>query len=315
MKSGAVKGYLSVMAAALMWASSGTAGKALFGTGITPFDLVQVRVTVAGLLLALVFGLWARHLFRVRKADIVYFCLLGLAMAAVQVTYFYSISKIKVAAAVFLQYLSPVIVAFVSIAFLKERLTGLKVSALGLSLFGSYLVVGGYRWELLEMNQLGILVALLSACCFAAYSLLGERGMHRYSPWTVLLYAMLFAALFWHVFYTPFKVLWAGYDAGQWAWMAYISVVGTLLPFGLYFVGVNYIRSTRASITATLEPISAGLMAYLFLGEGMETLQVVGGAVVIGGIVLLNVRRERDELAPAMVRSRVAGSARESGVP
>lgn len=312
MKGGATKGYLSVMAAALMWASSGTAGKALFGTGITPFELVQVRVTVATCLLAVFLGLWSRDLLRIRKADIVYFCLLGVTMAAVQVTYFYSISKIKVAAAVFLQYLSPLIVAFVSIAFLKERITGLKILALGLSLFGSYLVVGGYRLELLEMNKIGILVALLSACCFAGYSLLGEKGMHRYSPWTVLFYAMFFAAVCWHIFYAPFKYLWAGYGARQWAWMAYISVVGTLMPFGLYFVGVNYIRSTRASITATLEPISAGLMAYLFLGEGMEPLQVVGGAVVVGGIIMLQARREQDALTPAIVRSRIPGNDREA---
>jgi len=40
--------------------------------------------------------------------------------------------------------------------------------------------------------------------------------------------------------------------------------MGTILPFGLYFMGINYIRSTRALITATLEPISAGFMAFFF---------------------------------------------------
>ncbi|MEE9418908.1 MAG: hypothetical protein V3W43_05490 [Desulfatiglandaceae bacterium] len=37
--------------------------------------------------------------------------------------------------------------------------------------------------------------------------------------------------------------------------MLYISVLGTVIPFGLFFVGVNLIRSTRASIAATLEPM------------------------------------------------------------
>lgn len=41
-------------------------------------------------------------------------------------------------------------------------------------------------------------------------------------------------------------------------------MMGTILPFGLYFMGINYIRSTRALITATLEPISAGFMAFFF---------------------------------------------------
>jgi len=81
--------------------------------------------------------------------------------------------------------------------------------------------------------------------------------------------------------------------------------VGTLLPFSLFFVGVNYIRSTRASITSTAEPISAGFMAYLFLGETLEPLQILGGALVVAAIVLLQIQKERIELAPESVRPRL----------
>ena len=87
--------------------------------------------------------------------------------------------------------------------------------------------------------------------CLAAYSWISERGMHRYSPWTVLFYAMVFAALSWNLFYAPFKYLWAGYSLEQWGWMMYIAVMGPTLPFGLYLVGVNQILSTRASISST----------------------------------------------------------------
>ena len=75
-----------------------------------------------------------------------------------------------------------------------------------------------------------------------------------------------------------------------------------MIPFALFFMGINHIRSTRASITATLEPIAAGFLAYLFLGEGLAPLQVVGGAMVVGAIVLLQLKREHDELAPALIR-------------
>jgi len=293
------------VAAAIMWASSGVAGKALFAGGITPFELVQVRVTVSTLLLAIAFGFHYRNLFRIRSKDLGYFFLLGgVAMALVQITYFYAISKIQVAAAVFIQYLAPIIVAFFSICFWRERLTLTKFLSLVLSLAGCYLVVGGYNLHLLQMNRVGILCSLASALCFASYTLLGERGMRRYSPWTVLFYAFLFATFTWHIIYPPFHYLRAGHSLSQWGWLLYISVIGTLIPFALFFVGVNFIRSTRASITATLEPISAGFFAYFFLGEVLEPLQVVGGAMVVGAIVLLQLRREHDELAPVLIRSR-----------
>jgi drug/metabolite transporter (DMT)-like permease len=298
------KGYICVITAAVLWASSGSAGKGLFSGGITPFDLVQVRVTVSSVLLALIFGLFARHLFRIRVRDIGYFCLLGgVVMALVQGTYFFAISKIQVAAAIFIQYLSPVIVALYSSLFWRERLTPGKIGALVLSMAGCYLVVGGYNLELLHMNRIGLLAGLLSAFCFAAYSLISERGMHRYTPWTVLFYAMVFASLSWNLFYSPFKYLRAGYSPDQWVWMIYIGIFGTAMPFGLYLIGVNHIRSTRASITSTLEPISAAFIAYLFLGETLEPLQALGGALVVAAIVLLQLRRERDLLTPALVRA------------
>jgi drug/metabolite transporter (DMT)-like permease len=290
--SHSIKGYLCVAAAAVMWASSGTVGKALFTGGMSPFELVQIRVTVSTVLLTLVFGIRFRPLFRIRARDLWYFFLLGgVGMALVQVTYFYAISKIQVAAAIFLQYLAPVMVAFFSICFWKECLTPTKLAALLLSLGGCYLVVGGYSLHLLKMNQLGIFAGLSSALCFAAYTLVGERGMHRYSPWTVLFYSFLFATITWHVFYPPFQYLRTDFTIPQWGWIFYISIVGTVLPFGLIFVGVNYVRSTRASITATLAPISAGLFAYLFLDESLQLLQIAGGVMVVTAIIVLQMKK------------------------
>ena len=128
--------------------------------------------------------------------------------------------------------------------------------------------------------------------------------MHRYPPWTILFYAMTFSALACHIVYPPFHYMFAGFSWAQWGWILYIAVMGTILPFGLYFVGINYIRSTRASITATLEPISAGFFALLFLGETLEFLQIVGGILVIGAIVLLQVQQEQDEMAPERIRAK-----------
>jgi drug/metabolite transporter (DMT)-like permease len=300
-----IKGYVCVVAAAIMWASSGTAGKGLFEQGITPFELVQIRVTFSSVLMAAAFGIFAKGLFRIRIKDLGYFLLLGgVGMTLVQGAYFYTISKIQVAAAILIQYLAPIFVAFYAICFWKERLTVAKLSAILLAVGGCYFVVGGYNLQLLKLNRLGILGGLASAVCFAGYTLLVERGMHRYRPWTMLFYSMAFAALTWHIVYPPFHYLVAGFSWAQWGWILHIAVVGTIMPFGLYFVGINYIRSTRASITATLEPISAGFFAFLFLGETLESLQIVGGVLVIGAIVLLQVQQEQDELAPELIRAK-----------
>jgi drug/metabolite transporter (DMT)-like permease len=70
----------------------------------------------------------------------------------------------------------------------------------------------------------------------------------------------------------------------------FIGIFGTIFPFGLYFEGIKRIQPTHASITATLEPISAGVIATVFLGEVMAPLQIIGGLVVIVSIIILQLK-------------------------
>ncbi len=176
-------GYLSVIAAGILWASSGTASKALFLGGITPFELVQARVSIAALFMGLSLLLFAKKLLRVQLRDLGYFLVLGgVGLALVQATYLYTISKMQVAAAILIQYTSPILVAAYSICFWSERLTALKVVALFLSLFGCYLVVGGYNLELLKLNREGAITGTASAALFAMYSLLGNAECTGTSP-------------------------------------------------------------------------------------------------------------------------------------
>jgi drug/metabolite transporter (DMT)-like permease len=91
----------------------------------------------------------------------------------------------------------------------------------------------------------------------------------------------------WNVLHPPLDAILQRYSAVQWGWILFIGIFGTIFPFGLYFKGIQRIRPTNASITATLEPISAGVIAALFLDEVMLPLQIIGGLIVIGSIILL----------------------------
>jgi drug/metabolite transporter (DMT)-like permease len=286
-----------------MWASSGTAGKALFHTGITPMELVQIRVTLSAIFIGVFFGIFRRALMRIRLKDILYFLLLGgAAMAMVQLSYFYAISKIQVSAAILLEYLAPILVAIYSVLFWKESFTISKMTALFLAVAGCFLVVGGYNLHILEMNRVGILWGLVSAASFASYTLLGEVGLRRYPPWTVIFYALVFAACSLNIVSTWPDYLLSDYSSAQKRYLFYIIIMGTIIPFWLYFLGINYIRSTRAVITATFEPISAAFMAYFLLGETLEPLQIFGGIAVISAVVLLQIQHEHDEMAPELIR-------------
>jgi drug/metabolite transporter (DMT)-like permease len=298
-------GYLYVTLAAILWAISGSSSKFLFNKGLSPFQLIQLRTTLsfAGLLLWLIFRRPSK--LKIFRKDIFYFFLLGtFGIAAAQFFYLYAISKIKVAAAILLHYTGPVFVAIYATVSGRERLQKITVLAILGTLVGCCLVVEAYNLDLLSMNRAGIGGGLLAAIAFATYTILGEYGMRSYSPWTVLFFALLFAALLWNILHPPFEAFFHAYSAVEWWWIFFIAVCGTILPFGLYFKGINLIRATHASITATLEPITAAAISYAFLNETMGPLQILGGAMVIASIILLQQKQEPDEKAPMLIRSK-----------
>ncbi|HPA15530.1 MAG TPA: EamA family transporter [Desulfobacterales bacterium] len=297
------QGYFYVILAAVLWASSGSLSKFLFNRGISPFELVQLRITISAVILFL--GLLIRRpfLLKISRKDIFYFIMLGTAgMAAVQFTYLFAISKINVAAAILLQYLAPGFIVLHSVVIVREKPSRAAILSMVGATIGCYLVVGAYNLNVLTMNYAGIISGIISAIAFAGYSIYSEYGMRRYHPWTVLSFGMLIAAVVWNILQPPLKAFFNVYSPMEWICIIYIGILGTIVPFGLYYEAINRIRATRAGITATLEPIIAGVISYLFLNEVMEPLQVTGGAMVIASVALLQLRREQDNHTPVIIR-------------
>jgi drug/metabolite transporter (DMT)-like permease len=286
------RGYLYVSLAAVLFAISGTSSKFLFNSGITPYQLIQMRTTVA--FAGLLIWLCLRHpaLLKMSIKDLAYFLALGVfGIGSAQFLYLFAISKINVAAAILLHYTGPVFVALYVVFVQRRKIDIVSILAIFGTLAGCFLVVGAYNLQVLALNRIGIISGLLAAVAFAIYSVLSEYGMRKYTPWTVLLYGMLFAAIMWNVLHPPLEALLHRYSPVQWGWIFFIGICGTIFPFGLYFEGIKRIRSTHASITATLEPISAGVIAAIFLGEVMAPLQIMGGLIVIGSIIMLQLKK------------------------
>ena len=285
-------GYLYVSLAAILFAISGTAAKFLFNDGITAFQLIQMRTTLAfsGLLIWLC--LRYPKLLKISIKSLPYFIGLGVfGIGSAQFFYLLAISKINVAAAILLHYTGPVFVALYVVFVQRQKLRfNITLAIIG-TLIGCFLVVGAYNLQVFTMNRVGIIAGILAAVSFAVYSILSDYGMRKYTPWTVLLFGMLFAALTWNILHPPLEAFFHRYSPVQWGWILFIGICGTIFPFGLYFEGVKRIQPTHASITATLEPISAGVIAALFLGEVLVPLQIIGGLIVIVSIIILQLNR------------------------
>jgi drug/metabolite transporter (DMT)-like permease len=294
MRKSEIQGYLYILIAATLWGISSVVAKSLFNIGLPPAELVLIRLTLATFTLFLILLFFDRRRMIISLNDLPYFIILGfVGVAGMQFTYYYTISKIHVGPAILIQYLFPVWVTLYAFFFQKEPFRKGKIGSLFLAVLSCYLVVGGYRIDLLRLNQIGIASGIVSSLFNAFYTLYGEKGLKKYDPWTLILYGFGFGAVFYWILISPMKVITGGYSFKIWMAFLYIAIFSTLIPFGLYFKGIERVRATRASITATWEPVVAGITAYFVLGEVLFPLQVLGGIGVIAAIVLLQVAKEK----------------------
>jgi len=69
--------------------------------------------------------------------------------------------------------------------------------------------------------------------------------------------------------------------------MAVVGLIGTLAAHGLFVWALRTIRPSSAGIVSTAEPVFAGLIAFLVLGDRLQPLQVLGAAVIVAGIIIV----------------------------
>ena len=277
---------------------------------IDPLILAQSRSTMALLILAPLLLLTNRPALQVRRGHLAQFFVLGiLGLAGSNYFYYVAIQKTTVATAIVLQYVAPVWVLLYMLARGLQRPTASRISGVVLAVVGCGLAVGEiaarsrFPWIAISgvrFDKLGVLAAEGAAVTFAFYNVCGQHLLQLYRRWTVLVYSLLGAAVFWIVVNPPWRIAAQHYSAGQWLFMLVFSITSMLVPFSLYFAGLQYLDPTRAIVTACLEPVWAILLTAMILGEWVSAMQVLGIGVVLAATILVQ-RPDRKTPAEAQI--------------
>jgi drug/metabolite transporter (DMT)-like permease len=292
------------LAAAALWAFNGVVMKVIIEAGDVPSPrLAEVRTTFAFLLLALVLARWRPRSLRVTRQELpllIAFGVLGLAL--VQWLYLEAIDRLEIGVALFVQYLAPVLVALWARFAFHERVRRRVWAALALAVAGVALLF--QVWDGLTLDGVGIAAALGAAITFAVYILLAERGVAHRDPLSLLCYGFLFASIFWAVLQP-----WTSFPTGLvdesvsllgrldhvslpvWLLIAWMVVLGTIVPFALLSGSLRHIPASRAAITAMFEPVAATVFAFAWLGESLSAFQLFGAFVVLAAIALAQTAR------------------------
>jgi DME family drug/metabolite transporter len=170
-----------------------------------------------------------------------------------------------------------------------QKATVQRVSAVALAVCGIALAIGIVGATGFRLDGLGVMAAMLAAFSFAFYNIGGHDILARYDRWRVLLYALASAAAFWIIVNPPWKIAAAHYGRMEWLFLILFAITSVLLPFSLYFAGLQHLDATKAIIGSCLEPVFSIVIAATVLGETVRPIQALGMAAVLAAIVLVQI--------------------------
>lgn len=278
-------------AGAALWGTLGIFFTVLLGYGLSPLSLAFLRALLTFVILLGGLGLLRPARLRLARRDIPYFLVFGaITVGLFYTVYILAVNLTSVATAAVLLYTAPVWVTLLAWRLYGEPLGARQLVALGLAFVGCALVAGAYDLALLRVNAVGILAGLASGLTYALYSIFSVPVLRRYSSWTVVTWAVGFGALT----LAPLTLA-QGMAAFApvltpslaWLWLLGLALGPTVGALVLYTSGLKDVPAGVASITATLEPVVATLLAVVVLGERLAPPQLLGGALVIGAVALL----------------------------
>jgi drug/metabolite transporter (DMT)-like permease len=274
-------------------------GKLAYSDGATVGTLLAVRfVLAAALLWMMILAGGAAHEVRALSArDVgVALALGGCCYAAQAGCYFAALERIDASLLSLVLYTFPAIVAVAAIALGRERVDGRRLAALGLASGGLALVVAGAGSGALD--PLGVALGLGAAVVYSAYILTSEGVAARVRPQVLSALVCTGAAASLTVGSALLGELRPGeLTVAGWGWLACVAVVSTVAAVTLFFAGLQRVGATTASILATVEPLVTVLLAFLVFDETLGVVQLVGGALVLAAVLVLNARRPRPRQA------------------
>ena len=286
-KTNTARAYGGILLAAALWGIIGIWNRTLLAAGLSPTGIVLVRNFGGMALLALVFAVRDRSVFRVKREHLKYFAGTGIVSVVLFTCCYFTCQKLcSLAVASILLYTAPAFVVVLSAVLWKEPVTKKKLLALLLTLVGCACVCGVFSGGL-TVTAGGILLGLGAGFFYALYSIFGRYALAHYDSMTVTVWTFLFAGPASLALLRPAELTAVFSQPKMWLIAAGLVVCSTVLPYILYTGGLSRVEPGKASIMASLEPVVAALAGVILFSEPMNGLTAAGILLVLAGVVIL----------------------------
>jgi len=295
-KTGSIISTVYVLLAGMMWGIIGLFVRNLNGSGLSSMCIVFIRSLSATLIMGAFLLVYNRKLFRIRIKDI--WCFVGtgiISLSFFNICYFTTINMTSLSVAAILLYTAPSMVMIMSLFIFKEKMNAKKIVSVILAFIGCMMVTGIFSGGGSNtLSPIGILVGLGAGFGYAMYSIFARFALNKgYSSFTVTFYTLAFSVIGSVVFFEPQKtadVL--SENPVMILFMLAFGLVTTVLPYIFYTLGLSGMESGRASIIASIEPVTATILGIVVFHEKTTLLGILGALVVLLSIFIVNVNEK-----------------------
>ena len=266
---------------------------------MTTFRLAQARAIGTFFLLFLITFIQDRNSLKAERREIptlIFYGVFGYAM--VQLGYFIGISRgVPLSLVLIIEFTAPIWIVL-WIKFVRKSVVAKDMwVAIALSLLGLILVAK--VWQGFSFDLIGTFGALGAALALAIYFLMSQSQGTKRSAQAMVVWGMGIAGLFWslvlpiwnfptEIFTTEINLQgrFSDYSAPGWLLIAYIIIFGTMVPYLFVVGGIRRLSASTSSVIGMLEPVIAGIIAWIWLSQTWGVIQLLGGAIVLIGIYI-----------------------------
>lgn len=305
MKTTNYQGHIAMLTANILWGFMSPVSKKVLSSGLVDsISLTTFRMVGAAVLF------WIASIFtkkeEVSPQDMVrlfFAALLGIVLN--QGSFIMGVSLTSPINASIVTTTSPIITMIIAALYLKEPITGKKISGIFVGASGALLLILGSQQTATNGNSgniWGDLLCLLAQFSYSIYFVMFKGLIGRYSPVTLMKWMFMYASVccipfsYNHVSTITFTELTTEIYAG----IGFVIVGGTFITYFLVPIGQKLLRPTVASMYNYMQPIVASFVAVLW---GMDTfgfMKTLAIVLVFSGVYIVTQSKSKAQMDKEM---------------
>lgn len=294
-KNSYLAGVLFAFFGGVAWGLSGASGEYLFKyKDIDPQWLVSIRLLVSGISLFIMLIFYKKkrffqffQIFKDKKSLLLLFIYGIIGLMLCQLTYFVAIRLSNAAIATVLQYTAPAFIIILVALREKKPPKKIEILALILAMFGVFFLATHGKFSF-NLPVSAVIIGLISAICVVIYSLVPISLNKKYGTASALCFGLIIGGISIGLFT---QNVWSfDHIDDMTSRFALFGVIffGTIIAFSFYMLGLNLIGPSRASLIASIEPVSAAIFSHLWLGTQFVFMDYLGFFLILSCTFLLS---------------------------